>query len=87
MRVHFTGSAWEEFLSWREDAEVCTKLVALIEEIRRNPFSGTGKPEPLKGPLSGWWSRRITREDRLVYAVEGKGIEQRVVIARCREHY
>lgn len=87
MRVHFTGSAWEEFLLWKEGPEVFIKVVALIEEIRRTPFTGTGKPEPLKGPLSGWWSRRITREHRLVYAVEGKGPEQRVTVACCRDHY
>lgn len=87
MRVHFTGSAWEEFLLWKEEPEVFIKVVALIEEIRRTPFTGTGKPEPLKGPLSGWWSRRITREHRLVYAVEGKGPEQRVTVACCRDHY
>lgn len=87
MRVHFTEIGWEEYLSWREDTEVPAKIVALIQEIRRTPFTGTGKSEPLKGLLSGWWSRRITREHRLVYAVEGKNPEQRVTIAGCRDHY
>lgn len=87
MRVHFTEIGWEDHLSWREDVEVSAKIIAFIEEIRRTPFTGTGKPEPLKGPLSGWWSRRITREHRLVYAVEGKGAGKHVTIARCRDHY
>lgn len=51
------------------------------------PFKGMGKPEPLKGDLAGFWSRRITGEHRLVYAVEGKGHEQRLIIVQCRYHY
>ena len=59
----------------------------LIKECQRTPFKGTGKPEPLKGSLAGWWSRRITKEDRLVYRVTGKGNEQQLEIAQCRFHY
>ncbi|MGH7108306.1 MAG: Txe/YoeB family addiction module toxin [Acetobacteraceae bacterium] len=51
------------------------------------PFTGMGKPEPLKGDLAGFWSRRVTGEHRLVYGVEGKGREQRVIVVQCRYHY
>ena len=59
------------------------KINRLIEECRRHPFDGIGKPEPLKGDYSGWWSRRIDREHRLVYRVEGDTL----IIAQCRYHY
>jgi toxin YoeB len=62
-------------------------LNVLIREIRRTPFVGTGKPEPLKGELRGWWSRRITAEHRIVYRIAGKGNEQYVEFAQCRGHY
>ena len=87
MRVHFTDLGWEEFLSWVAEPETFKAVSDLINEIRRTPFSGTGKPEPLKGNWQGWWSRRITKGDRLVYAVAGKGEDQRVTIAKCRDHY
>jgi toxin YoeB len=60
---------------------------ALIKDTRRAPFRGLGKPEPLKGPLQGWWSRRITGEHRLVYRVTGNGDAQALEIAQCRYHY
>ncbi len=64
------------------------RLNALIEDARRSPFKGLGKPEPLKGDLSGWWSRRITGEHRLVYRVAGEpGEDQRIDIVLCRYHY
>ena len=59
----------------------------LIEECLREPSRGIGKPEPLPGDLQGWWSRRITIEDRLVYRVSGKGAAQQLEIAECRFHY
>ena len=60
----------------------------LIEDVRRHPFMGLGKPEALKGDLSGWWSRRISGEHRLVYRVQGrKGEDQRIEIIQCRYHY
>jgi toxin YoeB len=63
-------------------------LNALIEDVRRNKFSGRGNPEPLKGDLAGWWSRRITGEHRLVYRVVGKpGPDRRIEIVACRYHY
>lgn len=87
MRVHFTDIGWKEYLSWGESPDIRTNINALINEIQRTPFKGTGKPEALRGNWQGWWSRRITREHRLIYAVEGKGAEQRVIIAKCRDHY
>ena len=63
------------------------KLNGLIRECLRTPFTGTGKPEPLKGELAGWWSRRITNEHRLIYRVTGKGDTQALEIAACRFHY
>ena len=89
MRVHFTAQGWADYLHWsREDARTHTRLNELIEAVRRSPFNGIGKPEPLKGDLAGFWSRRITGEHRLVYAVEGqRGGDQRMVIVLCRYHY
>ncbi len=63
------------------------KINILIRECMRTPFSGTGKPEPLKGELQGFWSRRITGEHRLVYRVNGSGDAQELQIAACRYHY
>jgi toxin YoeB len=64
------------------------RINVLIKDVRRDPFRGIGKPEALKGVLSGWWSRRITSEHRLVYRVEAKpGTDQRIEIAMCRTHY
>ena len=63
------------------------RLNALIRECQREPFKGIGKPEPLRGDLQGWWSRRITLEDRLVYRVTASGAAQQLEIAQCRFHY
>src|ERR1700761_374961 len=68
-------------------AHTLKKINALIEDIKRNPFRGLGKPEALKSTLSGWWSRRITQEHRLVYRVSGKRSEHVVEVAQCRYHY
>ena len=88
MRVHFTDNGWDDYLYWcRHDKDVHERLNTLIENARRTPFEGIGKPEALKGDLSGFWSRRITGEHRLVYAVEGKSKDQRITIAQCRYHY
>jgi toxin YoeB len=88
MKVTFTDRAWEEYQHWRNtDQDMCNKLERLISEARRTPFSGTGKPEPLKGEQSGTWSRRITDEHRLVYEVYGKGSDQALEIVSCRYHY
>lgn len=88
MNVYFTPRGFDEFLEWQAaDPAVWAKLKELIREIRRSPFVGTGKPEPLRGEFRGWWSRRITAEHRIVYRVVGKGDDQRVEIAQCRGHY
>ena len=87
MKVVFTDDGWDDYLSWAGDANVLPKLNSLIESARRAPHSGQGKPEPLKGDLKGFWSRRITSEHRLVYCVEGKGSDQRITIVMCRYHY
>ena len=88
MKVTFDEDAWDEYLEWQsDDRKTLARLNALIEECRRHPFRGTGKPEPLGGNLSGWWSRRINREHRLVYRVTGKGEGQALEVAQCRYHY
>jgi toxin YoeB len=67
--------------------ETLNRLNDLIKECSRTPFTGTGKPEALKGDLKGWWSRRVTLNDRLVYRVSGKAPDQFLEIAQCRYHY
>ena len=88
MRIIFSDNAWEDCQYWvSNDGNTLARLNAMIEQCRRDPFKGTGKPEPLKGDLQGWWSRRITTTDRLVYRVEGKGAYERLEIAQCRYQY
>lgn len=88
MKLLFSDEAWEDYLHWVEaDPKTLARVNALIEECSGAPFKGTGKPEPLKGSLKGWWSRRINREDRLVYRVSGKAGDQILDIAQCRLHY
>ena len=88
MRLVFADQAWDDYLHWQKtDANVLARLNGLIKERMRTPFQGTGKPEPLRGELKGWWSRRITLEDRLVYRVSGAGAAQQLEIAQCRYHY
>jgi toxin YoeB len=84
MKLLFHPQGWEDYLHWQStDKAILRKLNRLIEECLRHPFEGTGKPEPLKGKLAGFWSRRIDREHRLVYMVADTAIE----IAQCRYHY
>jgi toxin YoeB len=89
VRVHFTSNGWVDYQHWLEnDPAILVRVNALIKDASRNSFQGIGKPEALKGELSGWWSRRITSEHRLVYRIAGKaGIDQRIEIAMCRNHY
>jgi toxin YoeB len=88
LRVHFTDHGWNEYLYWsRHDVDIHSRINDLIENARKTPFTGMGKPEPLKGTLAGFWSRRITGEHRLVYAIEGKGAAQCIIVAQCRYHY
>ena len=89
MNIEFTKSAWEDFEFWLEiDTDIVLKIKELLKSIRKNPFKGIGKPEPLKHRLKGYWSRRITHEHRLVYKVSGKkGEGQKCYIIQCRYHY
>lgn len=88
MRVVFSSPGWEDYLHWRTtDAALFDRLNALIEDSRRSPFSGLGKPEPLKNDYKGWWSRRLTAEHRLVYRVSGKPGDQALEVLQCRFHY
>ena len=87
MKVKWTKNAWEDYLYWREnDPKIHQWVNDLIEDIKRDPFKGLGKPEPLKHHLQGYWSRRITQEDRLVYRVSGSGEAKQVEIIQCRYH-
>ncbi|NKX46416.1 Txe/YoeB family addiction module toxin [Roseicyclus persicicus] len=88
MKIVFASAAWEDYQHWvATDPRTLARVNDLIRQSMRTPFAGTGKPEPLKGDLSGWWSRRITREDRMVYRVAGSGADQRLEIAQLRFHY
>ena len=88
MKITFWPTAWDDYLHWQtEDAKTLERLNVLLKECIRDPFRGTGKPEPLGGNLSGWWSRRIDREHRLAYRVSGKGEAQALEVAQCRYHY
>ena len=84
MKVVFADRGWEDFTYWVEnDRKMAARIVRLIKDIEREPFEGLGKPEPLRHDLTGFWSRRITDEQRLVYAVD----KERVLIAQARYHY
>lgn len=84
MKVLFDPKALEHYIHWQTaDKAVLKKINRLIKECQRHPFTGSGKPEPLKGNLSGCWSRRITDEHRLVYRIRNDVIE----IIQCRYHY
>ena len=84
MNVVFTPTAWQQYTEWqKEDKKIVKRINELIKDTRRTPFEGKGKPEPLKHNLSGFWSRRITEEHRLVYAVT----DDSLLIAACRYHY
>lgn len=84
MEIVFLDHAWEDYLHWQgQDKRVLKKINSLIKDIKRTPFEGLGSPEPLKHNLSGYWSRRITQEHRLVYRVN----EDQIRILQCRYHY
>ncbi|MDY8107673.1 Txe/YoeB family addiction module toxin [Fulvimarina sp. 2208YS6-2-32] len=88
MRIVFTKKAWADYVWWIDhDRNELGRINALIENASRHPSSGIGKPAPLKGELKGFWSRRISKEHRLVYRVEGAGEAQSLVIVACRRHY
>lgn len=84
MKLTFSEHAWEDYLFWQKtDKKVIRRINLLIKEIQRTPFEGIGKPEPLKHSLSGYWSRRITDEHRIVYKVA----ECSLLVAQLRYHY
>ncbi|MEM1145100.1 MAG: Txe/YoeB family addiction module toxin [Pseudomonadota bacterium] len=84
MKLVFAAKAWEDYLYWqRSDKKMLKRINTLIKDITRDPFEGIGKPEPLKHALSGYWSRRINDEHRIVYKVEGDSL----LIAQLRYHY
>jgi toxin YoeB len=88
MKLLWADNAWEDYLYWQaSDRDVLRRINTLVQDIRRNPFTGIGKPEPLRGDLAGWWSRRITGDHRLVYRIRGSRDEQQLEIAACRYHY
>lgn len=88
MKIVFRRDAWRDYVAWQtEDGKMLERINNLIEECLRDPFRGTGKPEPLKRDLAGWWSRRITGEHRLVYRMRGADEAQALEILSCRFHY
>lgn len=84
MKLVFSENAWDDYLYWiKTDKKILKRVNALIQDIQRSPYSGIGKPEPLKHGLSGYWSRRINDEHRIVY----KATDDSVFIAQARYHY
>ena len=84
MKLVFSDHAWEDYLFWQKtDKKMLHRINRLIQEIKRDPFAGAGKPEPLKHALEGYWSRRIDNQHRLVYKVDAGS----VFIAQLRYHY
>jgi len=84
MILSFSDDAWDDYLHWQQnDKKILKKINRLIKEIQREPFEGIGEPEPLKYNWSGYWSRSITIEHRLVYKVS----DDNLMIAQCRYHY
>lgn len=84
MKLAFTESGWNDYLWVQEkDRKLLRRVNALIKDVLRGPFEGIGKPEPLKSDLTGYWSRRINSEHRLIYGVS----DTEVVIISCRYHY
>jgi toxin YoeB len=84
MKFIFVGESWEDYVYWQNtDKKILRRINELLKDISRHPYSGLGKPEPLKFKYKGFWSRRITDEHRLIYQVNKDGI----FIAKCRFHY
>ena len=84
MKLIWAENAWDDYLFWQEqDKTILQRVNTLIKAIKRDPFKGIGDPEPLRHNWRGYWSRRITREHRLVYKVETDAL----LIAQCRYHY
>ena len=84
MRLLWEESAWEDYISWQsQDKKTLKRINQIIKDIQRSPFNGIGKPEPLRGNLSGYWSRRIDDTNRIVY----KETEGAIIVAACKGHY
>ena len=84
MILCWADDAWDDYLYWQQtDRKVLKRINDIIKDMKRNPFEGIGKPEPLKHQWSGYWSRRVTEEHRIVYKVES----DHPYIAQCRYHY
>lgn len=84
MKLIFAEKAWEDYLYWQKtDKKILSRINKLIKDIKREPFEGLGKPEPLKHALSGYWSRRINDEHRMVYKIN----DDSLLIAQLRFHY
>lgn len=84
MILIFVDESWEDYLYWQKtDRKILDRINNLVKDISRNPYSGLGKPEPLKYKYQGYWSRRITEEHRLIYRV----VNDEIHIAKCRFHY
>jgi toxin YoeB len=84
MKIVWNDEAWEDYIYWQtQDKKVLRRINLLFQDIRRNGYDGIGKPEPLKGNLSGWWSRRIDDANRIIYRINNGQAE----IAQCRSHY
>jgi toxin YoeB len=83
-RLTFTPDGWDDYLYWQtQDKKTLKRINHVLREILREPFTGIGKPEPLRENLTGYWSRRIDDTHRLVYAIE----EQAIIVLACRYHY
>lgn len=83
MRLTWLPNGWKDYLHWQEtDRKILQRVNELIKDAQRNPFTGIGKPEPLKNNLKGWWSRRITQEHRLIYKIENESL----LILQCWFH-
>ena len=84
MRLLWDGRAWDEYCYWQtQDKRTLKRINVLIKDIQRSHFEGIGKPEPLKENLSGWWSRRIDEQNRIVYTIQAGDL----IIASCKGHY
>ncbi|MEB3230860.1 MAG: Txe/YoeB family addiction module toxin [Leptolyngbyaceae bacterium] len=84
MKLTFTESGWEDYLWFQAtDKKLLKKINTLLQDVKRSPFDGLGKPEPLKANLSGYWSRRINSEHRLVYEIK----DDSIIVVACRFHY
>ena len=84
MNIQFSSRGWEDYIYWQQfHIRILKNVNDLLKDVARNPYEGIGKPEPWKHALSGYWSRRITEERRLVYRVEGDVIK----VAQVRYHY